>query len=311
MAKYKREFLVPYLQDICALYIAEKKIDDKISRTQREIRTVNSNVKYPDKPTKEHYPATSGRNLAVNIIYMLTLGLSITFIFVALSVALVLWLSDELQFLTDPILLVPMSIGVLLFLISRPFRILKRKNDIRDDEAYKKTTEQYKQECKKYELQCIEVEACRAANIDNLNRRINKLDKERNKIQKLRTNAYNVNIIPGQYRNIYAAIYLYDYFSGSQEDDLALALNTFVLEQIKDRLDRIIENQSEMILNQYAIISNQQRAMEQQERHHAELCRKLDHIKTSNEERNTYLSMIESNTATAAYFAAADYIRRI
>ena len=94
-------------------------------------------------------------------------------------------------------------------------------------------------------------------------------------------------------------------------DDLDHALSMFVLEEIKAKLDRIIENQKEIIFNQYQIASNQQKFMEQQQRHSAMMHAKLDQIQANNEERNAYLHMIESNTATTAFFATADYIRRI
>ncbi len=122
---------------------------------------------------------------------------------------------------------------------------------------------------------------------------------------------YDANIIPRRYRDIYIAIYLYDWFSTSQSDDLDMALNMFVLEEIKEKLDKIIENQSEIILNQYMIMANQKKSMELQEEHSRMMHRKLDQIEASNEERNTYLRMIEGNTAATAYFAAADYIRSI
>lgn len=60
---------------------------------------------------------------------------------------------------------------------------------------------------------------------------------------------YSVNIIPSRYRGIYGVLYLYDWFGTSQADDMDKALNVYVLEQIRDRLDKIIANQAEMILN--------------------------------------------------------------
>ena len=140
---------------------------------------------------------------------------------------------------------------------------------------------------------------------------MNTCTNEINRINTVLNRVYNANVIPYQYRNMYASVYLYDYFSGSREDDLALALNTFVLEQIKERLDVIIEQQSEMILNQRIMIAKQEKTIQLQQAHTAMMQNKLNQIVASNEERNQYLRMIEGNTAATAYFAAADYIRRI
>ena len=122
--------------------------------------------------------------------------------------------------------------------------------------------------------------------------------------------AYSINIIPNQYRDLYTIVYLYDYFEGSRETNLAMALNTFVLEQIKDRLDRIIAQLSDIILNQYVIMDNQKKAMQAAQRQHDALQSRLRRIEATNEERNVYLDMIESNTATMRYFATVDYLTK-
>ena len=90
-----------------------------------------------------------------------------------------------------------------------------------------------------------------------------------------------------------------------------MALNMFVLEEIKEKLDRIIANQKEIILNQYLQLAEQRRSLELQEEHTSMMESKLNQINASNEERNTYLAMIESNTATTAYFATANYLTRL
>lgn len=144
-----------------------------------------------------------------------------------------------------------------------------------------------------------------------LNRQLQGARDERQRVSTLLQKSYGANVIPGQYRNVYAAMYLYDYFRNSRADDLDLVLNTFVLEQIKERLDIIIASQSEMILNQRILMANQEKSIEQQRFHHDQLMDKLDQIHAQGEERNLYEQMIESHTAASAYFAAAEYIRNI
>ena len=123
--------------------------------------------------------------------------------------------------------------------------------------------------------------------------------------------AYNVNIIPRHYRDIYTAVYLYDWFSTGMSTDLDHALSMFVLEEIKAKLDIIISKLDDVLINQSHIISNQERAIAQQEADNKRLMNKLNDMQATEEERNCYLNMIESNTRATAYFAAADYIRKL
>lgn len=60
---------------------------------------------------------------------------------------------------------------------------------------------------------------------------------------------YDVNIIPTQFRNIRGVYYLYDYLSTSKQS-LSEALMQFNLEAIKQKLDRMIQQNSTIMLEQ-------------------------------------------------------------
>lgn len=160
-----------------------------------------------------------------------------------------------------------------------------------------------------YALQQVAAMTLVMPRVKQVEQRIQYLANECGKIDKLLTQNYSLNVIPGWYRDMYAAVYLYDWFSNSYSDDLDMALNTFVLEQIKEKLDIIIRNQSEELLNQRIIIANQNESMRQAGQHHAELMNKLNQMHAAGEERKTYLEMIERNTAIDAYFSMATYLR--
>ncbi|MBO5954084.1 MAG: hypothetical protein J6Q53_08240 [Oscillospiraceae bacterium] len=134
---------------------------------------------------------------------------------------------------------------------------------------------------------------------------------ERKKIDALLEKAYSANVIPNKYRDMYATVYLYDWFSTSMATDMDMALNMFVLEEIKDRLDTIIKMLNKSLLNQRIIIENQEKSIKQQEQWHKQMCDKLDKMQVTAEENTRYLAMIEANTATVSYFAYADYIRKL
>lgn len=89
-----------------------------------------------------------------------------------------------------------------------------------------------------------------------------------------------------------------------------MVMNSFVLEQLKEKMEVIIQNQPDMILDQCMMLANQKKTMERQQSHAAMMGAKLARPEAGDEERNQYLSRIECNTKAAAYFAA-DCIRQI
>lgn len=295
MARYNRDFLVPYLQNICALHLAYRKLGEKIDQYDSSIRKCRDG-KYnpiPDKPYHRK-PITFGRLLSIATGAFLLFG--------SLGVFTLGGEGASLGLIIFMILCFPV-LGTVFLICTYAL--------IKDDLVHNQ------KEKEKYELMLLQYKETKQSNAD-LKKQIprfqndrQKLIFERNNTQNILNRVYNANIIPRQYRNIYAAVYLYDWFSTSRMDDLDMALNTFVLEEIKEKLDIIIENQSEMILNQCMIAANQRKSLTQQQQHADRLYAKLDQISSSAEERNCYLSMIESNTAATAYFSAANYIQNL
>lgn len=291
MAKYNREFLVPYLQNICALHLALGKVHE----------TYSSSIAYKQRLERGYYSATQPSKPIKHEEFVCEIG----GICGAIGVIAYLFLSFGNDWLSKIILFVfpgVPSFSAVLIYIAYQFKARKKLKS--DMIQYEKALDEYSR------AQIANQEKV-SSELPKINSDIQFLAREIKRIESILKRAYQANIIPSRYRNTYAAIYLYDWFSTSQADDLDAALNIFVLEEIKDRLDTIIANQSDMILNQRIMLANQQKSIEQQQRHSAIMRSKLDRIATSNEERNIYLSMIESNTAATAYFAAADYIRKL
>lgn len=116
--------------------------------------------------------------------------------------------------------------------------------------------------------------------------------------------SYSVNLIPLQYRNIQAVFYLYNYLSTSQEN-LQSALLQCNLEEIKFKMDTMIEQQSEMIL-EMAIQNARLEEMKSQNR------RILQHAVQI--ERNTalaaqYAEIAANNAKATAWIGLANYIK--
>ena len=299
MAKYDREFLVPYLQDICSLHLLEDRLDKSIYHHEKTIRDYQRG-KVAQKPQEPRLNDTSIGCLGVVIITF--------FVITCVSTFFALFCVDMSR--------VPWAKWILIFGVGLfgwfSYEIVSESIEMKRDNkriiaAYEKTLREYQRYCAqlerehRYELTLIPgLSAERIA-----------LQTELNKVLALREKAYNANVIPKNYRNKYVAVYLYEWFSTSAADDLDHALSMFVLEEIKARLDRIIENQSEEILNQRIMLANQRSESEERRKHEIQMMNKLQHLQSTEEENLRYQRMIESNTAATAYFAAANYFSRI
>lgn len=303
MAKFNREFLVPYLEDVCALYMADLEVCAKMFGVQKEILVLQhgEEIEPPAEPDHEEEDGFLSFLGGVGIFLMLFSGL-----------ALAVWVltpeegrgSMPFAFLFVMVVFL-FLIGVFLWkFIGGPEREVRKYNE-ELDRQYEEAVRQYRIEKRKISDRNEEARK----KIPDLEKQMGNLTNERKKIAKTLNAVYAANIIPSHYRDMYAAVYLYDFFSTSRSNDLDMALNTYVLEQIKDKLDVIIEKQHESILNQRLILANQQKSLEEQRTHNAYMRQKVYQIASSIEEQNQYLAMVESNSAATAYFAAANYLR--
>lgn len=78
---------------------------------------------------------------------------------------------------------------------------------------------------------------------------IKEMKREKDEMSELLKQAYSANIIPLQFRNIQGVYYLYDYLSTSSQS-LSSALMQCNLDAIKQKLDEMINLQSEAIVQQ-------------------------------------------------------------
>ena len=293
MARYNKEFLVPYLRDVCTLHMAGRKLVAQQKKLEHQIFELQSEKGRSDstKPFLE-------KEYSSGVVFGLIVG---AFFLVLGIFSFIPALDEGIPSLTFAVFCAAVLGAGIIWSVIRTIRERKESNELKMSQYYqrmeanRKIDKQHKKDLEKVPVLRAEIQQCIA---------------EQQKVRNVLSSVYSVNIIPTHYRNSYAAMYLYDYFNNSREDDLAMALNTYVLEQIKERLDKLISQMSDVILNQYMIMDNQQAAMERANRHHAEMCDKLNRLQTTAEEHSVYLDMIEANTATMKYFAIVDYIRK-
>lgn len=300
MARYNREFLVPYLQDICALHLVQRELNNRIDKTKGTIWNYNRGYTAGKPPECKYYKNDAG---CIGLLFGLVGG----FMFVVGIVSLIGIFMGECP---APVFFglgsfVAIALGaMILYYEFTDYADTERKNKV-SQELYEIEKQEYEER-----VQCCQQKTAEGkARIPALQQKISFYEGELKRISGLLEQLYGANVIARQYRGLYPAVFLYDWFSTSGADDLDNALNMFVLEQIKAKLDQIIENQAEIILNQRMIMANQHQALAEQRSHNAYMREKACQISASMEEQERYLSMIEGNTAANAYFTAAAYLK--
>ncbi len=90
----------------------------------------------------------------------------------------------------------------------------------------------------------------------------NDLENKEIEIKKQIQNFYSLNIIPKPYRNVQAVCFLYEFMETSNES-FSSAMYHCDLDEIKNKMDISIRNQSEIIINQAKELSQNQTMIEQ------------------------------------------------
>lgn len=296
MARMNREILVPYLQDVCALHLAKKKCQDEIAALRAEAYSINKREVLP-QPTAPKTGMITGWMLVVYLggiaaVCGVVLG------FWGLLVGVVDSASGDGYGRLSDVLIIGGLITAVVGLAINVISALVHSGV--EETKYQQKIEYWKQES-------VNRKANANAQYLRISNGIRSIEGQISVIDGLLTRAYSANLIPSRYRDIYAAVYLYDWFSTGMSDDMDMALNTYVLEQIKSRLDTIIRNQSEQIINQRTILANQARSMNMIERNAQEMRAKVSRMNESLEKQNVYLKMIDSNVAATRYFAEQTY----
>lgn len=290
MSKLNREFLLPYLKNVCAVELYIQKTYQNISENRNRIANIKKQhyCSYPVKECKD--PPTAD-------IIATFFGMAAVFIGTLILTIITGWIVKH----PSGIITTVLSPFIVLF-----GGILMRRKEAKDNEEaaeYK-----YQKELAKYNA-CQQALERRTPEIRYFENAIAQYQQELKIAKQLLSNLYDVNIIPMQYRNIYSAVYLYQYFDTSLSNDIDAILQTFILEEIKAKVDEIISLKREELIEGRILIANQYTAIEAQNEHNSYMESKARQIAASMEEQTVYLSMIEADTRTNAFFSAANYYK--
>lgn len=134
------------------------------------------------------------------------------------------------------------------------------------------------------------------------------LNKQYNRIQELLNNNYGMNILATPYRNIQSVYYIYDYMSTSQEDLKETLMHERMengIQRILQKLDIIIEQNSNIIFNQRKSEANNIQLINQNKN----ILNQLSNIRDNVEESTKYLEMSANYAETCAFFEHAAWLR--
>lgn len=292
MAKYDKRILVPYLRDICSLELLIAKLERENSEARTAIWQWKTDL---DDPKPEEIQVTDGSGAGF-FFGIACIAAIIATVLLIVGTRLGGFFGGVLKFAAFACFCIS---GLDMFVLATCAESSKdREEKIR----------KYQEELKAYEAR--EPKRARArAEVKAWEDYRDLTESRIEEVKQLREKAYSANIIPRQYRNIYAVHYLYEYMDTSQENDLDRVIQTFVLEEIKSRLDSIIEQQTEIILNQRCLIAKQEQSSKIMIENHKQKMQQLAMLNENSVNQTKYLQMINTNLAVSNYFAYHDYIR--
>lgn len=300
MAKYDRRILVPYLRDVCSAEMLCAKITREIGNCKTDINNLSNQVNQKIVDPARPYDSTRNMdsNFANHVAYIIIwLGIPL---FVALLAFLCFGI-ESLGFVIVCIIVATIFGGPGIWDVLDD----KRKDKAETQEALDRYHNQIEYNkrlrnqipAKKQQLLSKQDYLCHLQN-------------RMADAKKLRENLYGVNIIPARYRNIYAAYYLYDYFDSCREDDLDKIIQTMLLDEIKQRLDKVIVQNEQILLNQRIHLALQEQQNRTIAENHRQEMKRIASMERNQERQLDYQHMIARNQEVTNFFLAADYLRK-
>ena len=280
MANYQKEFLVPYLRDVSALHLALHKLEQRLNELKQQKDTLDENLRFIEVPKQPCYEAANG-------VFLLGCGIYGFLLSIMMFVNGAVWLG----WLCILCGIMGTTLGTLRYIL------VSRENS--------RIEAQYSQSFSEY----LQVQRQNKRNKTALCAIVKEMQECQTEIASLNDTlgrVYAAKIIPEPLRNVDAAVFLYVWFASDRPNDLQMVLKAFVHKEIREKLDRIIANRSDSFLKPYL-----RPAVGQSDASAATMRRKLNQMELTDSERKDYLAMIESNTATAAYFATAQYLAQL
>ena len=292
MADYDRQILIPYLRDVCCTEMLVRRLEQDISSYRKEANKFAdwANRLYEDPKEPNRFDYSNNEDSAAGGAFV---GVVICLIGLAL--------------IRIPILGVPVVLygGIMVWTCISEY--IERSH--RANEWYEEALEEYNRKAKQNQSWRNQRPEWRAT-AQSWREKEEQAKSNLNDAKVMREKLYAVNIIPSRYRNIHAAYYLYDFFESCRETDLEKTIQTMLLDEIVQRMDKLIEQNEQILLNQRMMIALQEEQNRTISDNHRENMLRLAEMETNQERQLDYQRMIEANQEVTNFFLAADYIER-
>lgn len=131
--------------------------------------------------------------------------------------------------------------------------------------------------------------------------------KEYQKALELLDDAYSANIIPSQFRSLYAVYFLYDFITTSKES-FSGALLHCDLDKIESQLGRVIAQNEQMIINQQIQIAQDKELLDGN-KESLDRLEGLARIENNTLLASQYADIAASNAQACAWIGMANYIK--
>jgi hypothetical protein len=295
MASLNREFLVPYLQNVCSLHLALRKVEQKIRKINYLIFEAENGVTV-EKPQRREHVVEKNRTY-----YAVTAIGCVVSVFSGMFFALNIIGGTQIGL---PWTVAGMAVGILLLVLPQLVANAHREQN-------RKIDQEFDREFDRYRAELAEAVEKSAHTVSKLKLRLQEWEQEKRRVDELLQMAYSANLIPMPYRNIYSALYLYEWICTSRLDDLNVALLTFDIEKCREKLNHIILTQSDAVLFHTKSVADQSKTFVAQKQQEVIMRSKLETMGCVGEERELYETVLEVNLDATAYFAAADYLLQI
>lgn len=303
MANYNREILVPYLRDVCS-------VEMLCQRLMRDTRRCEGNIEsYRKKFNRKLSPETKpGRGHLLYVFSCIAACVACAiFILVVLTGMWpqkpsirygMFYPKSYTRKLSWAIFGCVIAAGIfLLSLVVISFITDEHKKKLEKYQQNLKENAVIRQEYTWYKDHLHQAECDVAV-----------LKKKLRDAQVLRQQVYSVNIIPARYRSVYVAYYLYDYFNTSRETDLDKVIQTLLLDEIKQRLDKIISQMEELLIEQRYQTALQEKQSAMIASNHREQMKRMARMEQNQELQADYLNMIEQNQNVTNFILTMDFL---
>lgn len=299
MARYNRDFLVPYLRDVYYIECVGNRLNNEISEVENDIKRNNYELNHitpPQKPqieNKASYSEDGGIMVVVVAIIAVVINKyiyncinkEVTGIFETI-IAGIMTLFGKYT-----LLVIFFIINAILFWIgfSKLYDIYKYNKNIKEE--YKQNMNKYRQELSDFKKNYNWI-------VRQYQERGAALEQQRQYLAKRRKEAAELSKD------------LYDYFSTSREDDLDKIIQTMLLEKIIEQLKSVIGKMNEALENQREQIALLSESNEIAERSRMDNINHLLAIERNQEKREDYERMTVANSLVTN-FILADMQRQV